>query len=139
MVRKGAALLMGLALLGGGGLVCGCGQATQPSPPQPAAQTPLPTVQMTVPAQAKAGTPLLLQVRVTRNGSPVNQLDDVMFEVWPDKPDAQHWLMHAKRTGDGVYSASYTFPAPGKYWVMYHVIDHGNMVMTAPQSVQVNR
>ncbi|MCL6517678.1 FixH family protein [Alicyclobacillus sp.] len=116
----------------------GCGGAAATPPSSATSDKPLASVAMTAPRDAAVGQAVTLQVQVTRQGAPVNQLDDVLFEVWPDQTGAEHRMMHAKRTGDGLYTASYTFPKPGKYWVMYHVIDHGVMIMTAPQSVQVH-
>ncbi|MCL6625593.1 FixH family protein [Alicyclobacillus shizuokensis] len=76
------------------------------------------------------GQPVTISVRVTQNGQPVNDADMVEFELWQQgAPAFKHHFLTAKRTGDGVYSAVFHFPAAGPWQVMYHVTARGTHVM----------
>lgn len=102
-------------------------------------QQPMATVKMTIPKKAKVGEKNQFSVLVTQQGKPVNQVDDVMFEIWKDVPNSKHQIIHAKRTGDGIYSIHYSFKDTGIFNVMYHVVAGGNMIMTGPQKVEVTK
>ncbi|MCL6548333.1 MAG: FixH family protein [Alicyclobacillus sp.] len=123
-----------MALLAQG---CGPGKQNQGAGGIQTLGGPMPTVRMTLPKSPAAGQTVVLSVYVTQAGKPYNNADDVMFEIWKDAPGAKHRLLHAKRTGDGVYGIHYRFPAPGTYDVMYHVVAAGNMIMTGPQRLTV--
>ena len=95
------------------------------------------TVKMTIPKETKAGKTNQFSVLVTQQGKHLNQVDDVMFEIWKDSRKSKHEIIHAKRTGDGIYSIEYSFKDAGTYNVMYHVVAGGNMIMTGPQKIIV--
>lgn len=96
-------------------------------------------VHLTIPKDTYVGTDNTFSVKVTQSGKPVNNADEVLFEIWENKTSAKHELIRAKLTGDGVYSIEYTFSKPGSYNVMYHVVAFSNMIMTAPQLVIVRK
>lgn len=98
---------------------------------------PMATVKMTIPKETEVGKLNQFSVLVTQQGKPVNQADDVMFEIWQDVPNSKHEIIHAKRTGDGIYSIEYSFKNAGIYNVMYHVVAGGNMIMTGPRKIAV--
>ncbi len=102
-------------------------------------QQPMAKVKMTIPKETKVGMKNQFSVLVTQQGKPVNQVDDVMFEIWQDVPNSKHEIIHAKRTGDGIYSIEYSFKQVGTYDVMYHVVADGNMIMTGPQKISVTK
>ncbi|MBX5437840.1 MAG: FixH family protein [Alicyclobacillaceae bacterium] len=117
---------------------CGSGQPAAGGAP-PAVGGPLPTVGVALPRHPTAGRDVVLAVRLTQAGAPYNRADDVMFEIWKDVSGAKHTLLHAKRTGDGLYTAHYRFPSPGNYKVIYHVVAAGNMIMAAPRHLTVTK
>lgn len=102
-------------------------------------QQPMETVKMTIPKEALVGKMNRLSVLVTQQGQPLNQVDDVMFEIWKNVPNSKHEIVHANRTGDGIYSIKYTFKDAGMFNVMYHVVAGGNMIMTGPQKIVVTK
>jgi YtkA-like len=100
---------------------------------------PMAKVKMTIPKETKVGEKNQFSVLVTQQDKPINQVDDVMFEIWQDVPNSKHEIIHATRTGDGIYSIDYSFRKAGTYDVMYHVVADGNMIMTGPQKIPVTK
>jgi hypothetical protein len=124
-------------------VVCGCGQAqntTLAKAKQKIEQgQSLPKVQLQVQGRdgVREGEPVTIRVHVTQDGKPVNDADEVRFEIWRDgAPASKHAFETARRTGNGIYSAPYTFKQSGRYSVMYHVTARGTHVM-APVKVVV--
>ncbi|MFO7289084.1 YtkA-like [Planifilum fulgidum] len=97
-----------------------------------------PKVKMDLPEDAKAGKEVLIQITVTHEGEPVNDADEVQFEIWKKgAPKDDHEMIDAEKTGDGVYSIKKTFPEPGEYKVMYHVTARGSHVMEPAETLVV--
>ena len=70
-----------------------------------------PKVKLDLPEDAKAGEEVSIQITVTHEGEPVNDADEVQFEIWKKgAPKDDHEMMDAEKTGDGVYSVKKTFP-----------------------------
>lgn len=97
-----------------------------------------------------AGEPLTLFVQVSQEGEPVEDADEVTFEIWradedeeeseeqPPLPpsgldggdpmagyETDHDMLPATHAGEGVYQLEHTFDEPGLYYVMYHVTARG--------------
>jgi len=124
--------------------ITGCGTSNPPSSssmnmsPKNTTVKPMPTVKMDVPTQMKTGASVQILVHVTQQGKPVNQVDEVMFEISPDTLGSKHTIFTAKRTGNGEFSIQHTFAQKGTYDVMYHVVAMGSMIMTGPVKVSVS-
>ncbi|PTX59973.1 YtkA-like protein [Melghirimyces profundicolus] len=100
-------------------------------------QTP-PKVKFDLPEQATAGTPTTLKVTITHEGKPVNDADDVQFEVWEKGAGKnEHEKLPAEFKGDGIYQVKKTFNEPGTYRVMYHVTAKGSHVMKPARTLEV--
>jgi hypothetical protein len=74
-------------------------------------------------AGSKAGEAVTLSVSVSQNGQPVEDAQDVTFEIWKNGQEAHEWIK-ANKSGGGVYAVTHTFPQPGTYVIMYHVTAH---------------
>jgi hypothetical protein len=97
-----------------------------------------PKVELDLPEDAKAGEEVSIQITVTHEGEPVNDADEVQFEIWKKgAPKDDHEMMDAEKTGDGVYSVKKTFREPGEYKVMYHVTARGSHVMEPAETLVV--
>jgi hypothetical protein len=97
-----------------------------------------PKVKLDLPEDAKAGEEVSIQITVTHEGEPVNDADEVQFEIWKKgAPKDDHEMMDAEKTGDGVYSVKKTFREPGEYKVMYHVTARGSHVMEPADTLVV--
>ncbi len=72
------------------------------------------------PDPVRAQQPAVFSVTVTQDGQPVDDAEDVKFEIWQDG-DASHVILNAASKGFGVYTAEKSFAKPGTYKVMYHV------------------
>lgn len=72
------------------------------------------------PQPVAAGTPATIAVTVKQKGEPVEDANEVKFEVWA-KGQEEHEFITTDNKGAGVYSIEKTFAKPGSYFVMYHV------------------
>lgn len=92
--------------------------------PQPAAPTPPNTPSsMTLdldvkPANPLPNQPITLSAKVTANNKAINGAN-VEFEVWA-KDAKNHSMLKSKRTGEGIYSITNTYPIAGTYHVIVH-------------------
>lgn len=97
-----------------------------------------PKVELNLPEDAKAGKEVSIQITVTHEGEPVNDADEVQFEIWKKgAPKDEHEMIDAEKTGDGVYGVKKTFQEPGEYKVMYHVTARGSHVMEPAETLVV--
>ncbi len=104
----------------------------------PDASPSSPEVKLTLPEDAKAGKEVSIQITVTHEGEPVNDADEVQFEIWEKgAPEDEHEMIDAEKTGDGVYSVKKTFQDPGEYKMMYHVTARGSHVMEPAETLVV--
>lgn len=105
-------------------------------------QRPMAKVKMTIPKQTAVGKGNQFSVLVMQQGKPIpaKQVEEVMFQIWPNgSQPTTNELVHAQRTGDGIYSIQYSFKSAGTYDVMYHVTANGMMIMTGPQKIVVTK
>lgn len=84
------------------------------------------------PSEPAKGEAITFSVKVTQNGSPVDDAKEVKFEWWKDGQQ-QHVTIPAALQADGVYTAQQTIDEPGSYYVYYHVTarDFHNMQKVA--------
>jgi hypothetical protein len=73
------------------------------------------------PEEAKAKQEVEIQAIVTQDNEPVEDADDVKFEIWKEG-DEQHETIEASHTGNGVYAINKTFLKEG----IYNIIAHTN-------------
>jgi hypothetical protein len=73
-----------------------------------------------IPSVPKIGEPAVISVRVEQQGKPVNDADEVKFEIWK-KGSGDHQIIQAVKKADGLYGVQETFKEPDTYYVMYHV------------------
>ncbi|QRG69493.1 FixH family protein [Brevibacillus choshinensis] len=85
-----------------------------------------------LPANPAKGETITFSVKVTQNGSPVDDAKEVKFEWWKDGQE-QHVTIPATLQADGVYTAVQSIGEPGSYYVYYHVTarDFHNMQKVA--------
>lgn len=97
--------------------VSGCtSQSTTPAPPSAPASISL-TFEVQ-PAKPVPNQPVTLMAKVTGNNKPVNDAN-VEFEVWPTGAK-KHSMLKTKRTGEGAYTITNTYPTAGTYNVIVH-------------------
>lgn len=100
----------------------------------------VPKVEMTFPEEVKSGENIRIQVKIMQEDQPVNDADDVQFEIWEKGADKEdHEKIVAKRTGEGVYSIEKAFEKAGDYKVMYHVTARGSHVMKPAETLTVQQ
>lgn len=95
------------------------------------------------PQNPEPGAAITFSVKVTQNGTPVDDAKEVKFEWWKDGQE-QHVTIPAALQADGVYTAQQTIDEPGSYFVYYHVTarDFHNMqkvAFTVGDAGQANR
>ncbi|PQP84767.1 hypothetical protein C0Q44_09640 [Paenibacillus sp. PCH8] len=94
-------------------------------------------VQLMIPDKASIKENVSLRIKLTQGDQPVNDADDVQFQVWneqdePEAPSLEQGMMSAeeleargattaKSVGDGMYEVVYTFQKPGVYVIQAHV------------------
>ncbi|MBM7097453.1 FixH family protein [Bacillus sp. H-16] len=70
-----------------------------------------------------------LEALVTQGENPVNDADEVTFEVWKQGEKENSEMLDYEDVNEGMYTASYTFEEDGHYFVIPHVTAHGMHVM----------
>ncbi len=84
--------------------------------------TPIEVSVSTEPVDLKIGQPVTLRAEVTQDGKPVNDADEVLFEIWPEGADEfEHEKIEGELDSNGVYSIDQTFTTAGKVYVVAHV------------------
>lgn len=72
------------------------------------------------PETADINSPVIFKAEVTYGGEPVENADEVKFEVWRSKSD-NHETVVVEHTEDGVYVLEKSFAEEGTYYVYAHV------------------
>lgn len=73
------------------------------------------------PEEIKAKQEVEIQAIVTQGNKPVEDTDDVKFEIWKEG-DGQHETIEASHKRNGVYTINKTFLVEG----LYNIIAHTN-------------
>ncbi|GIP35166.1 FixH family protein [Paenibacillus sp. J2TS4] len=81
-------------------------------------------VELTPPAQIKAGETVALSTRVTQNGQPVEDAQEVRFEIGQVDSDEPK-MIEGSGQKDGVYSIETKFEETGTYYIVAHVTARG--------------
>ncbi|WP_026691253.1 FixH family protein [Alteribacter aurantiacus] len=76
-----------------------------------------------------------LQALVTQGDDPVNDADEVTFEVWRQGQKEDSDMLDYEDVTDGVYTASYTFEDEDVYYVVPHVTARDMHVMPTHQII----
>ena len=116
MTRFGVVFgLIGLFVLG----ACGTEKEAE-SAAVPQSMEPV-EAELTVAATAEKGEAVPLSVTVTQDGQPVDDADEIKFEVWKNDAKEESDMIKATLTKDGVYEAETTFAEEAVYTVQVHV------------------
>lgn len=116
MTRFGVVFgLIGLFVLG----ACGTEKEAE-SAAVPQSMEPV-EAELTVAATAEKGEAVPLSVTVTQDGQPVDDADEIKFEVWKNDAKEESEMIKASLTKDGVYEAETTFAEEAVYTVQVHV------------------
>ncbi len=116
MTRFGVVFgLIGLFVLG----ACGTEKEAE-SAAVPQSMEPV-EAELTVEATAKKGEAVPLSVTVTQDGQPVDDADEIKFEVWKNGAKEESEMIKASLTKDGIYEAETTFAEEAVYTVQVHV------------------
>ncbi|MFD1426331.1 FixH family protein [Kroppenstedtia sanguinis] len=95
-------------------------------------------VEMKLPEDAHAGKETEIEVKITHDGKPVTDANEVKFELWKKGASKdEHEKIDANKGKDGVYSIQHTFAEAGEYKVMYHVTAKGGHVMEPAETLTV--
>ena len=116
MTRFGVVFgLIGLFALGACGTEKEAESATVPQSMEPV------EAELTVAATAEKEETVPLSVKVTQDGQPVDDADEIKFEVWKNSAKEESDMIKATLTKDGVYEAETTFAEEAVYTVQVHV------------------
>ncbi|MFC4557501.1 FixH family protein [Virgibacillus kekensis] len=77
--------------------------------------------ELKVPDKAELNAPQTFTVTVTQDGEPVEDADEVEFEIWKDGMKDDSEMIAAEHTGDGKYTVEKKFEEAGVYHVQSHV------------------
>jgi len=75
-------------------------------------------------SEATVGDEWALQAKVTQENEPIEDADEVIFEVWHDE-DEQGAMIDGVHAGNGIYEADYQFQEASTYYVQPHVTARG--------------
>lgn len=70
-----------------------------------------------------------LAARVTQGGEPVEDADEVKFEVWESGKQEAGVMLEGELTEDGIYTIQHKFPHDGVYYIYAHTTARGMHVM----------
>lgn len=86
-----------------------------------------------LPAEMNPGEDYQLQVQVTQGGKPVEDADEVLFEIWNDSEGGESSRVEAKHIGEGIYQVDENFEITGVYSVQTHITARAMHVMPKRQ------
>ena len=95
-------------------------------------------VEVLTPEKLNVGEATTLEVKVTQSGEAVNDADSVDFEVWESGLRDEGTMIDGELTGDGIYTAEYTFDHDGVYYMYAHTTARGMHVMPKQQFIVGN-
>ncbi|MCI2255577.1 FixH family protein [Domibacillus sp. PGB-M46] len=72
------------------------------------------------PKEAKLNQEVEIQAIVTQDNEPVEDADDVKFEIWKEEGGDQHDTLEATHIGNGVYAINIKFHNDGLYYIIAH-------------------
>lgn len=86
-------------------------------------------VEIEMPDQLPVKQEIVLKARLTQGNEPVNDAQEVEFEVWKANQKKQSEMINGSLEKDGVYTAKKTFQEDGVYYVQAHATARGMHVM----------
>ncbi|MFD1038858.1 FixH family protein [Virgibacillus byunsanensis] len=86
-------------------------------------------VQLEAPEQVNADELTVFSATVTQADNPVEDADEVDFEIWKDTEKDESEMIEAKHEGNGVYAIEKAFSKEGIYMVQSHVTARGMHAM----------
>ncbi|MFJ5965355.1 FixH family protein [Bacillus sp. NPDC093026] len=78
-------------------------------------------VKLTGPEQVEKNESVTVKATVTYGNTPVDDADDVQFEVWRDGDKEKSQMIHPKKESHGVYKLHTSFKQEGLYMIQVHV------------------
>ncbi|MFS0654465.1 FixH family protein [Bacillus sp. 179-C3.3 HS] len=78
-------------------------------------------VKLEGPEQVKKNESVIVKAAVTYGDAPVDDADDVQFEVWEDGDKDKSKMIQPKKEKKGVYELHTTFKQDGHYIIQVHV------------------
>ncbi|MGM9922942.1 MAG: FixH family protein [Bacillus sp. (in: firmicutes)] len=72
------------------------------------------------PEKAKVNEPVTFKAKVTYGGKPVEDADEVKFEIWRSQSE-DHEKIEIKHAKEGIYALEKTFKEEGTYYIYAHV------------------
>ncbi|MCM3787950.1 FixH family protein [Domibacillus indicus] len=109
-------------------LLAACAPEKNEPPPLP---EPVEAV-LHVPEKVDAGEEVTVSTTITEDGEPVDNPDEVKYEIWKDGHKENSEMLDAVSKGNGVYTLSKTFNEEAVYYVQVHVTARG--LHTMPKS-----
>lgn len=91
-------------------------------------------VEVLTPEEGDAGE-WLLEAYVTQNGEPVNDANEVKFEVYKQNSKEDSDMIDYTNVEEGVYSITYTFDEDGVYYMIPHVTARSMHTMPTHQII----
>ena len=77
-------------------------------------------VDITTAEQAEPAEEIVLSATVTQGEEPVEDADEVVFEVWQSGHRDQGEMIEAEHTADGIYEADTVLGSEGLYFIQAH-------------------
>ena len=103
-------------LLLAGALLAACSQKeTEKKVPTPV------QAEISVPDHANVNEEVLISTTITQDGTPVDDADEVKYEVWKEGSKEESEMIEAASEGDGVYTMKKTFDEEAVYTIQVHV------------------
>lgn len=110
-------------------LLAGCGQSEENTNGSNEELPELIEAVLDVPEKGDPGTEITLAVKVVQGDSPVEDANEVEFEIWKDGNKEESEMLEGNHTENGEYSSVYSFPEDGLYYVQSHVTARGMHTM----------
>ncbi|WP_088007830.1 FixH family protein [Indiicoccus explosivorum] len=111
-------------------LLAGCGAEGSAESETEGTLQPVEVEILTAPT-ADPGDEVILSAEVLQGGEPVEEADEVLFEVWESGDRSNAVKLEGEHTAEGVYEAAHVFEEEGLYYLVAHTTANG--LHTMPQ------
>lgn len=98
-------------------------------------ELPMLDVDFDVPESGDAGDNIHLEAFVTYDEKPVEEADEVLFEIWEKGDQDNGEKIEAENEGEGIYTLDYDFDDDGIYEMYAHTTAEGLHTMPKEQIV----
>ncbi len=124
-MKKHTAWIVGLLFI----ILTACGSKAE----QPKTAVPQPIeAKLLIPEQTKVNEAVTISTQISQNGKPVDDADEVKYEIWKNEEKEKSEMIDAKKTEKGIYAINKAFSEDGVYYVQVHVTARG--MHTMPKS-----